>query len=456
MLDIEEVNAIFSAQRANRRTVRDTTVEQRIERLSALKGEIVRRAGDIGEAIHADLGRPRDNRDEVNTVIGNIEKATAELTEWAAPLEVPVSPGLPPARRAFVQFEPRGVVLLFAVWNFPIGMCFSPLVQAIAAGNVVMVKANPLAPSTGQVIAEIVQAVFPADEVAVFVDEEVAEPQGPRQMNDVLSELPIDHVFLTGSPRVGKIVAAAAAKNLTTVTLELGGKSPAIIDRSGDLDLVSRELVGAKLYNHGQTCLSVDFLWVPAELRDDLAGKYAEAVRHAFYEADRFCYERDSRFVDKRNYERVRGLLEDAVQRGAKIAFGGRCNEDALVIEPTVLVDVPLDADILREEIFGPVLPVLGYIDEREVWDHLDTLSKPLGMFVYAQDDAFIDRALQRTTSGGITINGHAVHWAEQNLPFGGVNTSGSGRYHGVWGYREFSNMRAVYQVDHQPASVSC
>lgn len=452
-LQLDAVTGVFDALRANRPAVRATTVEQRIERLRRLGDEIELRAADVAAGIHADLGRPLDSRDEINTVLGNIRKATAELAVWAAPLEVQPSGDLPAPKRMFVQYEPRGVVLLFGTWDFPIGMFFSPLVQAIAAGNVVIAKTNSMAPATGKMIVEILRAVFPENEVAAFDDTHVDTPDGLRPLNDVLLELRVDHIFLTGSPRVGKLIVAAAAKNLTTFTLELGGKSPTILDTTADLDLVAQRLVRGKIYNHGQTCLTVDYLWLPPQLQETFIEKFHAAVHAAFYEGDVFQFERDGRFVDKRNFERVKALLDNAVDLGATVAFGGRANEDDLVIEPTVLTDVPREADILTEEIFGPILPTLTYRSEQEIWDHSDALPKPLGMYVYSQDDTFVQRVLDHTTSGGVTVNGHSLHWADENLPFGGVNSSGYGRYHGIWGFREFSNPRLVYIVDHQPAA---
>lgn len=452
MLQYHTVLSGFEKLRANCAVAKATTVEQRREKLERLGKEIESRAADIAAGIHLDLGRPRENRDEINTVLGNIRKATAELDEWMTPITVTASPGLPAAKRVFVQYEPRGVILLFGTWDFPIGMFFSPLVQAIAAGNVVLAKTNSMAPATGAIIAEIIRAVFPPEEVSVLTEQNVQTRDGERYLNDVLLELPVDHIFLTGSPRVGAMIVAAAAKTLATFTLELGGKSPVILDETADLKLVAEKLLRGKLYNHGQTCLSVDHLWVPATHREELINRYQAAVQAAFYDGERFAFERDGRFIDERNFRRVERLLSTAVEDGAVVAFGGKTHPESLVIEPTVLTDVPLHAEILRDEIFGPVLPVLTYTSEEEIWKFQNSLPKPLGLYIYSQDDSFIESVLANTSSGGTTVNGHAIHWAEENLPFGGVNSSGYGRYHGIWGFREFSNARSVYIVDHQPS----
>jgi aldehyde dehydrogenase (NAD+) len=446
--DRNAIERVFRGLRANRRTLRHTTAEERVEVLERLRTAVVGHADRIGKAIHEDLGRPADNRDEVATVLGNLDKAAAELADWMKPLTVEQSIAAPAAKRVFVQYEPRGVVLLFGTWDFPIGMFFSPLIQAVAAGNAVLAKTSSMAPATGEVIADIVREVFPENHVAVVTEDETRTAQGVRPTHEVLLDLPVDHIFLTGSPRVGRQIVAAAAKHLATFTLELGGKSPAVIDSTADLDHAARQMLAGKVYNHGQTCLSVDYVWVPEGLRDAFVEKVTAVVRDAFYEDGVFQWQRDGRFVDRRNFERVKGYLDQAVARGATIASGGATDPEHLVIEPTVLVDVPAGCDLLREEIFGPILPVLTYTDEEEIYAHADTLGKPLGFSVYSRDDAFVDRVLANTTSGGVTVNGHAVHWQEENLPFGGVNSSGYGRYHGIWGFRELSNARSVYHVD--------
>jgi len=447
MLELQDVQQVFAAQQANRRALAQTTAEQRIERLLRLRGEVERRAADIGAAINADLGRPVDNRDEINTVLGSIDRIQAGLAEWMAPLEVPRTPGLPQAKGVYVRYEARGVVLLFGTWDFPIGMFFSPFVQAVAAGNTVLGKTSSMAPATGKVVGEIVSAVFPPEEAIAYSDGDVSTPEGQRLLRDVLLDLPVDHIFLTGSPKVGSAIVAAASKHLATFTVELGGKSPVIVDDTADLDKVAEALLGLKIYNHGQTCLSADYLWVPPHRRDELIEKYTAAVQAAYYEDGVYQWQRDGRFVDRRNFDRVKGYLDEAVGKGAKVAFGGSSDADALVVEPTVLTDIPLDTGVIREELFGPVLPVLTYTDEQEIYEHSAALGKPLGFYIFSSDDEFVERVLANTTSGGVTVNGGMLHWVEENLPFGGVNSSGYGRYHGVWGFRELSNARSVFHA---------
>ena len=448
MVDSSEIERLFRGLRDQRRAMRHTTATERIERLDRLRAELLARQDDIGKALHADLGRPADDRFEVTSLAAQIDRLRTQLAGWMEPQPVEKSVDAP-AERVFVQYEPRGVVLLFSTWNFPVGLFFAPLIQAISAGNVVLAKPNRVTPATADVIEEIVHAVFDEREVAVVNTDEVSTPDGQRRANDVVLDLPVDHIFLTGSPRVGRIIMEKAAKHMASFTLELGGKNPAIIDRTADLDSVAELFVPGKVLNHGQNCLGVDYAWVPESMRDELVEKFAAAVKRAYYDGDTFRWDRDARFVNRRNYDRVKGYLDEAVAGGAKVAFGGRCDPENLVIEPTVLIDVPAGAQVVQEEIFGPILPVLTYTDEEQVYDYLDSLGKPLAISIYSSDRGFIDRVLDNTTSGGVSVNGSNQHWFEENLPFGGVNASGFGAYHGIWGFRELSHTRAVF---HAPA----
>jgi aldehyde dehydrogenase (NAD+) len=238
---------------------------------------------------------------------------------------------------------------------------------------------------------------------------------------------------------------AAAAKHLTSVTLELGGKCPAIFDDGVDLLKMAPMAVGARFRNAGQLCLSVDHVWVPEGMRDAFLQIAKGVIDKMFYVDGQFQRERLERIVDARNFARVKGYLDDAIARGAKVAIGGGMDADDLTIYPTVLIDVPLDAKIMHEEIFGPILPVLTYRSLDEVTQHIDATGKPLAMYVFSPDQQFVDDVLLHSSSGGVTVNGMMLHYAEKNLPFGGCNQSGIGRCKGIHGFRELSNPRSVF-----------
>ena len=439
MTQTERYQHVFNAQRANRAALKRQTAEQRIARLQRLKDEVVRRADDIGRALHEDLRKPLAglHHPEIHSVLTELDVAIAGLPTWMEPEPVEPSPMFA-GNAAYVMHEPRGVVLLLGPWNFPFALVLGPLVPIIAAGNAAVVKPNELQPTVSRVIAELLEAVFPEDEVAVF--------EGGVEVAEALQELPFDHVFFTGSPAVGKRVMAAAAKNLTSVTLELGGKCPAIIDDSYDLVDAARKVVGARFANAGQLCLSVDHVWVPTARVDELLEAVTAAVQAAFFVDGDLQRDRLPRMVDKRNFARVTGYLDDAVASGARLVSGGETDEDDLTIFPTVLADPPLTARIMQEEIFGPLLPVLGYDDLDEALDHIDATGKPLAMYLFSDDASFRDEILNRTSSGGVTINNVLAHYLEGRLPFGGVNGSGMGRYKGVRGFVELSNQRSVFE----------
>ncbi|WP_293370399.1 aldehyde dehydrogenase family protein [Nevskia sp.] len=438
MASAQSLAEIFEAQRNHQWIVRQSTSEQRKQKLLKLKEVVLKHAAAIGDALQADLGRPVESpmSFEAGVIIGDIDHTIAHLDEWLKPRPVTLTNPSPGAQ-AFMQYEPRGVVLLFGAWNFPISLLFTPMIPMIAAGNCVIAKPNEMAPACSKLVAQIVAEAFDPREITVV--------EGGVDLSNQLLELPFDHIFLTGSPRVGKTVMAAAAKHLSSVTLELGGKCPAILDATANLAAAIPQIGIGRTMNNGQTCLCADYALVPKSMRSEFIEKLGAFITATYYDNGVFKPERNARFVDRRNFDRVKGYLDDALKRGAKIAFGGGSDAEALTMEPTVLIDVPADALVMQEEIFGPLLPVVTYDDPSEVHGHIRGGGKPLALYVFSQDQAFVDGVLRNTSSGGVSVNGWALHWFEPALPFGGVNSSGSGRYHGEHGFREVSHERAVY-----------
>lgn len=433
-----EMARVFNAQRANRVSLKASTAVQRGARLQKLRDAIVAHADEIDEALFVDLRKPRMGAQhfEITSVLNEIDTALEGLEDWMQDTEVTPSPHFT-GNRTYVMYEPRGVVLLLGPWNFPFSLVFAPLVPIAAAGNACIVKPNEMQPRTSAVTAKIIREVFDEAEVAVF--------EGGVPFAEALLDLPFDHVFFTGSPAVGKRVMAAAAKHLATVTLELGGKCPAIVDRGVDFAKTVAMVVAARFRNAGQLCLAVDHVWVPEELRDSFVQVAKAVIDQMFYVDGKLVAERLARIVDDRNFERVNGYVSEAVGRGAKVVIGGEVDAQDRTIHPAVLVDVPLDARIMHEEIFGPILPVLTYRSLDEVTNHIDATGKPLALYVFSPDQQFIDQVLLHSSSGGVTVNGVMMHYAESRLPFGGVNGSGIGRYKGVHGFRELSNGRSIF-----------
>ena len=428
---------VFAAQRAHKWAVKNSTAADRKAKLLRLKAAVLANAAAIKAALAVDLRKPEaEAAGEIGSVEGDINDALEHLDSWMAPVQVTPAPVLQ-AAGARIVYEARGVCLVFGPWNFPFQLLLEPLVPAIAAGNTAILKPNELAPETSRVSARIIREVFDENEVAVF--------EGGIDVANELLALPVDHVFFTGSPKVGRVVMAAAARHLASVTLELGGKCPVVLDDTTDVAAAAATIAAARCYNSGQVCLCPDVAWVPAGKRDALVEQLRQSVQAALYKDGKLDKNSFGRMVDRRNFDRVKGYLDDAIARGAKVAFGGTTEAEDLTIHPTVLVDVPPDARIMHEEIFGPILPVVGYDTAADVCAAVQAGGKPLAMYVYSNNPAFVDTILNNTSSGGVTVNGWAMHWFEPQLPFGGVNESGIGRYHGIHGFRELSHERSVF-----------
>ncbi|MEI9890701.1 MAG: aldehyde dehydrogenase family protein [Caulobacteraceae bacterium] len=299
-------------------------------------------------------------------------------------------------------------------------------------------KLTDLCPATARVAGRIIRSAFAENEVALF--------EGDVSVATALLELPFSHIFFTGSTRVGKLVMAAAAKNLSSVTLELGGKSPVIIDEGADIEKIASDLAAAKQFNGGQACICPDYVFVKEAQKARLVDAFKARVQENLYSEDGAIKKANiAQIVNKGNFTRVKALFDDAVAKGATIAVGGELEEADLTIHPTLLTDVTPDMDILKEEIFAPLLPVMTYEALDDVIAYIEARDKPLALYVYSDNEANVQRLLDRTSSGGVTVNGVFSHYLENQLPFGGVNQSGTGSYHGYFGFKAFSHERAVY-----------
>lgn len=436
----ENIQRIFELQRGNRLNLKLSTAEQRKAKLQKLRDIIVARADEIDEALHQDLRKQRlgINHYEIQAVLGEIDVALAGLENWMKPEVVEPTPQLG-GKKTYIKYEPRGVCLLFGPWNFPFSLVFSPLVQIISAGNTCIVKPNEMQPTVSKVSASIINELFSEADVAVL--------EGGVPLADALLELPVDHIFFTGSPAVGKRIMAAAAKNLSTVTLELGGKCPMIVDEACDPTKIAGMAIGGRFRNAGQLCLSVDHIWLPESMLQAFVQIASAIIDKMFYIDGELNKAELSRMVDKRNFHRVKAHLDDALAQGASIVKGGQCEEDDLTIHPTLLVNVPLNSSIMQDEIFGPLLPILTYKDRDEIYQQIDKTGKPLAMYIFSDNDEFVEDVLLNTSSGGVTVNSMMLHYMEKNLPFGGANQSGIGRCKGIYGFKELSNSRSVFEA---------
>ena len=429
---------IFALQQQQQWEVKASSAAQRKAKLQKLLAAVEAHSAAIVAAVKQDTRKPEHEIriTEIANVTANIERNITNLDTWMTPVDV--VPSLNQEDKAQIVMEARGVCLILGPWNFPLGLVLGPLAAAVAAGNCCIVKLSDLCPATASVAASIIRAAFAENEVAVFA--------GEVEVATALLELPFNHIFFTGSPRVGKLVMAAAAKHLASVTLELGGKSPVIIDDGADVQKIGGDLAGAKQFNGGQACICPDYVFIKKQQQDRLIAAFDAKVKQSVYNEDgSIKKESIAQIVNPQNFTRIQRLFDDAIAKGARVAVGGVLEAADRTIHPTLLTDVTPDMLIMQEEIFGPLIPVMTYDNLDEVVAHINARGKPLALYIYSDDQANIDKILQRTSSGGVTINGIFSHYLENRLPFGGVNQSGMGSYHGFFGFKAFSHERAIY-----------
>jgi aldehyde dehydrogenase (NAD+) len=436
------IEELFQKQRAHQAVVKRSTAAERIAKLEKLRAAIVAREGAIREALFKDFRKSPAEVDltELFATLVEIKDAIRSLRSWMKPKRV-ATPMALFGTRSWVQYEPKGVVLILSPWNYPFQLVIAPLVAAIAAGNCVVVKPSELTVHTSALLVELLGATFAEEEIAVVEG-------GPLETQRLIA-LPFDHIFFTGSTKVGRIVAEAAAKNLTSTTLELGGKSPAVVDDTADLATTANRLVWGKFVNAGQTCIAPDYVLVSERRQPELVEALRRSIvsMYGVTEDDRRKSPDLCRVVNGRNFDRLKKMLDDTVAQGARIEIGGVTDASERYIAPTVLTGVTPDAPVMAEEIFGPILPILTYKQLDEVPAFITARDKPLALYMFSEDQRAIDAMLASTTAGGSCVNNAMVHFANPNLPFGGVGPSGTGNYHGFFGFKTFSHERAVLQM---------
>jgi len=410
---------------------RTRSLEWRLDQLEGIRRFLKDREEAILEALASDLGKPRleAHSTEVSYTLNEITEAKRLLKKWMAPEKVS-SPLMVQPAKSYIHKDPLGVVLIIAPWNYPLGLVLGPLIGAIAAGNSVIIKPSEVAPKTSAVLAQYLGEYVDPACVAVV---EGAVPE----TTELLAER-FDHIFYTGNGAVGRIVMAAAAKHLTPVTLELGGKSPTIIDRSANLDVAAKRVAWGKFSNAGQTCVAPDYVLCHRDVYEGFLDRLADTIRN-FYGADPQKSPDYGRVVNTRHVKRLVALLGSG-----KIVAGGQVDESDRYMAPTVLRDVSPDSPVMQDEIFGPILPVLPVESIDAAVTFVNRRDKPLALYVYAEDADVANDVILRTTSGGAAVNHAWMHLANHDLPFGGVGESGMGNYHGRASFDCFTHRRSV------------
>jgi aldehyde dehydrogenase (NAD+) len=424
-------------QRAQEQRLEDW--RSRRERLKALREAVKKRRADLQKALASDLGRAVTETDIVEFLptFSEIETAIANVKRWSRSRSVK-TPITFFGLRSEVLPQPKGVCLIIAPWNYPVLLAIGPLASAIAAGNTVVIKPSEFTPASSALIREIVsEALDPAEALVV---------EGGPEVSEALLRERFDHIFFTGSPQVGRIVMAAAAKGPTSVTLELGGKSPAYVHKSADLKDTAAKLVWAKYLNAGQTCIAPDYILADTEIAEPL--KQALAARIAK------VYPREigegmrgpdlAAIVSPRHAERLSAMIQEAQGKGARVLAGGQSDPGSRFVAPTLMDNISSDMRLAQEEIFGPILPVITVSGPQAAIDHVNSAAPPLASYIFTKDGETADRYIAAAPAGGSCVNTALVQFGNENLPFGGIGSSGIGRSHGEAGFEAFSNMRAV------------
>ncbi|MEX6633294.1 coniferyl aldehyde dehydrogenase [Hyphococcus sp. ECK-19] len=430
---------LFALQKKAHRDAPYPSYEERISNLDRLIRLTEANEEKFVNAISEDFGNRARHETiiaEIVVTVSGVKHAKKHLKKWMRPRKVSTPLHMLPAKSR-IEPQPLGVIGIISPWNYPLQLALAPAAAALAAGNRVLIKPSELTPHLSEALFNAVTAEFDESVCAVVT--------GGVETGQAFTETPFDHLLFTGSTPVGVRVAQAAAKNLTPVTLELGGKSPAIVDKSADIAAAAKSIAHGKMMNAGQTCVAPDYVLTPGDRRDEVVSAIAEAARNLFPEID--TTQDYTSIVSDRHFSRLQSLVEDAKDKGADVVEVGSSNalNPQRKLPLTMVIDPPMDSAVMQEEIFGPILPIISISNETEALDFINDRDRPLALYWYGDDDTARDRVLQKTVSGGVTVNDTLWHVAQENLPFGGVGKSGIGAYHGTAGFETFSHMKPIF-----------
>lgn len=443
---LEEILRIYDAQKKNFQNVKNTTVAQRLKKIKKLRQVVLANREKIQQALWADFHKPALQVDisEIYPILSEAKNFEANLYEWAADKEVD-TPLMMIGTNAKIINEAKGNVLLLCPWNYPFQIPIRNLIAAVAAGNVAIIKPSEYTPNTDAIVREVLAEVFPENEVAVI--------SGDHTVSEELLNLRFDHIHFTGSPLHGKSVMKRASENLTSVTLELGGKSPTIIDDTANLKATAKNFLWGKFLNSGQTCIAIDYVLIDEKKKDEFVSILKETIKEAFGENPANS-PNDCQIVNARHFNRVKKLLDDAVAKGAKVEAGAQTDASRNYLAPTVLTNITPDMLIMEEEIFGPIVPIVTYKNIDEAIRIINSKEKPLALYIYSKSNKNQDYIIRNTSAGATCINETLVHNGHSELPFGGVNNSGIGKSHGHYGFKEFVNERPVLKAWNPPSNL--
>ena len=440
-----DMQSVLDSQKAAHLRDGAPSVELRIERIDRCIGLLVDNRAEIEEALNADFGarsREASAFTDVASSIGTLKYAKERVKAWMRPEKRKTTPSLLGlfGAKAEIRFQPKGVIGIISPWNFPVNLTFTPLAGVLAAGNRAMIKPSEYTPATSELMARMFGSVFSPEEIAVVT--------GGPDIGQAFAGLAFDHLVFTGATSIAAHVMRAAADNLTPLTLELGGKSPVILSRTADMATAAARIMNGKTLNAGQICLAPDYVLAPADRMGEFVDEARRAVT-AMYPTikDNPDY---TAIISEKHFDRIKGYVEEAKAKGAQVIEIKPDSEDLSQqehrrIAPTLILEPTDDMKVMKEEIFGPVLPVKSYATMAEALAYVNAHDRPLGLYYFGSDTDERESVLAKTTSGGVTVNDVVFHVAQEDLPFGGVGPSGMGAYHGQDGFREFSHRKAVY-----------
>ena len=445
MTSFDNLNEVLEIQKKAHLRDGPLSVETRKEWIDRCIGLLIKYQNEIAEAISEDFGHRSTESSllaDVAGSIGSLKSAKENIKKWVKPEKRKVTPsilGLLGARLR-LEYQPLGTVGVISPWNFPVTLTFGPLGSIFAAGNRAMIKPSEFTPKTSELMKKMFEEAFSQEEVAVFT--------GGPDIGEAFSSLPFDHLLFTGATSVAKHVMRAASENLVPVTLELGGKSPVIISKKSNFDVSVGRLMAGKTLNAGQICLAPDYVFIPKDKKEDFISQSKKVVTE-MYPSLKENPDYTS-VINQRHYDRLQGYIEEAKEKGFEVIEINPSNEDFSQqahhkIPPTLIVDPDDSLSVMKEEIFGPILSVKTYENIEDTVDYINSKDRPLGLYYFGDDKEEMQNVLENTTSGGVTINDVVFHVGQDNAPFGGVGPSGTGSYHGVEGFKNFSHTKTIY-----------
>ena len=435
--DLSKIKGLFSSQLEKHSSLAKSTHGDRKQKLKRLLDNFMSMEQEAIDALSLDMKKsPTESIiSEVLGVKAEADFAIQNLKKWMRSKRVP-SPSTILFTSGWVRPEPKGSILILSPWNYPILLCLNPLIAAIASGNTAVIKPSEFTPASGAFLKKLIERTFDPNEVAVVLGDE-------KTAIELLSH-PFNHVMFTGSPSTGKLVMSAAAKHLSGVTLELGGKSPVIVDNSANISEAAWKLAFYKFANAGQTCTAPDYILCHESKKDDLISGLRENFKSFFSGNDGGPSSDYCQIVNTTHFDRIEGYLENAKGMGAKVVAGGNTDRSKRFISPTVLCDVSIDSLVMKEEIFGPLMPVVTYKTMDEAIGFINKREKPLALYLFSYNKKNQKRLTEETSSGALVFNDCVIHHTNPHLPFGGINNSGLGSYHGKYGFDAFSHEKAI------------